>query len=79
MNWRDRITADANVCHGRVCIKGTRIMVAVVMDNLAAGQTVDQILADYPSLRREDVQAAMRYAAALTREQIVPFLPAPRE
>jgi uncharacterized protein (DUF433 family) len=75
MDWRDRITAHPDVCHGRVCIKGTRIMVSVVLDNLAAGRTVEQVLASYPSLRREDIQAAMSYAAELAREQIIPFTP----
>ena len=75
MNWRNRITTDPSVCHGRVCIKGTRIMVSVVLDNLAAGESSEQILSSYPSLGLEDVQAAISYAAALAREQVVPFLP----
>ncbi|MEO6596126.1 MAG: DUF433 domain-containing protein [Planctomycetota bacterium] len=75
MNWRDRITANPNVCHGRVCIKGTRIMVSVVLDNLAVGRTAAEILSSYPSFVPEDIQAAMSYAAELAREQILPFLP----
>jgi len=75
MDWRDRITTAPNVCHGRVCIKGTRIMVSVVLDNLATGRSIEEVLASYPSLTREDVQAAMHYAAELAREQILPFLP----
>jgi uncharacterized protein (DUF433 family) len=75
MNWRDRITTDPGICHGRVCIKGTRVMVSVVLDNLAAGRSLEQILSSYPSLVREDVQAAISYAAELAREQVVPFLP----
>ena len=75
MNWHDRITTAPNVCHGRVCIKGTRIMVSVVLDNLAAGRSIEEVLSSYPSLTREDVQAAIRYAAELAREQILPFLP----
>ena len=43
MNWKDRISVDPNICHGKVCIKGTRIMVSVVLDNLAAGETVEAI------------------------------------
>jgi uncharacterized protein (DUF433 family) len=73
MNWRDRISVDPNVCHGRACIKGTRVTVSVVLDNLAAGVAVDEILTSYPSLRREDVQAAMAYAAELARERTVPL------
>lgn len=71
MDWRERITVDPAVCHGRACIKGTRVMVAVVLDNLAAGMQTDEILHSYPSLRAEDVQAAMGYAADLARERMV--------
>jgi uncharacterized protein (DUF433 family) len=73
MDWRERITVDPAVCHGRACIKGTRIMVAVVLDNLAAGLHPDEILRSYPSLKPEDVQAAMAYAADLARERMVPL------
>lgn len=72
-NWRDFITADPEVCHGKPCVKGTRIMVSVVLDNLAAGVTLDELLKSYPSLTREAVQAAMAYAADLARERIVPM------
>ena len=71
MNWQDYITVEPTVCHGNACIKGTRVMVSVVMDNLAAGLTVDEIVRSYPSLRREAVRAAIAYAAELTRERIV--------
>ena len=73
MNWHGYITADPNVCHDSACIKGTRIMVSVVLDNLAAGLTVDEILRSYPSLKRESVLAAISYAAELTHERIVPM------
>ncbi len=63
MRWQDRIVVDPAVCHGRACIKGTRVMVSVVLDNLAAGLTPDEIIASYPSLSHEDVQAALAYAA----------------
>jgi uncharacterized protein (DUF433 family) len=59
MDWRQRITVDPAVCHGQACIKGTRVMVAVLLDNLAAGLGADEVLRSYPSLRTEDVQAAM--------------------
>jgi uncharacterized protein (DUF433 family) len=71
MNWRDYVTVDPNVCHGKACITGTRIMVSVVLDNLAAGVTVDELLQSYPSLTREAVQAAIGYAAELARERVV--------
>ena len=71
MNWREYITVDPSVCHGRACIKGTRIMVSVVLDNLAEGLTPDEIIHSYPSLSRESVQAAIAYAAELAKECIV--------
>ncbi len=71
MRWQDYITVDPTVCHGRACIKGTRVMVSVVLDNLAAGLTPDEIVRSYPSLNREAVQAAIAYAAELGRERIV--------
>lgn len=73
MDWRERITVDPAVCHGQACIKGTRVMAAVVLDNLAAGVPTDEILRSYPSLKAEDVQAAMAYAADLARERTVPL------
>ncbi|MBN2541747.1 DUF433 domain-containing protein [bacterium] len=71
MNWVDYIVFDPNTCHGKACIKGTRIMVSVVLDNLTADLSVDEILASYPSLTRESIQAAILYAAELTKEQII--------
>jgi len=67
--WRKRISIDPAVCHGKPCIAGTRIMVSVVLDNPAEGLTADEIVAEYPPLTVEDVQAALGYAAALTREE----------
>lgn len=71
MDWRARISIDPAVCHGKACIKGTRIMASVVLDNLATGQSPDEILRLYPTLRREDVTAVMAYAAELARERII--------
>ncbi len=70
MNWRDHITVDPNVCHGKACIKGTRIMVSVVLDNIAAGLTPDEIIESSPSLKREDIQAADACAAELARQRV---------
>jgi uncharacterized protein (DUF433 family) len=69
----NRITSDPNVCHGKACIKGTRIMVSVILDNLAADVSEAEILQNYPALQREDIQAALEYGAALAKEQIVPL------
>ncbi|MGH8499557.1 MAG: DUF433 domain-containing protein [Methylococcales bacterium] len=71
MNWPDYIAVDPAVCHGKACIKNTRIMVSVVLDNLAAGLTTDEIIRSYPSLTREAVQAAIAYAAELARERVL--------
>ncbi len=71
MNWQNYVTVDPTICHGQACIKGTRIMVSVILDNLAAGLTTDEIIKSYPSLSREAVQASISYAAELTRERIV--------
>jgi uncharacterized protein (DUF433 family) len=68
MNWKDRISLDPNICHGKACIKGTRIMVSVVLDNLAGGEPVEAILRSYPTLKAEDIQAALWYAADLARD-----------
>ena len=73
MNWRERISVDPNVCHGKACIKGTRVMVSVILDNLAAGEPVERILKSYPTLKAEDIQAALQYAAELARERVVPL------
>ena len=62
MDWRERISADPVVCHGKAFIKGTRIMVSIILDNLAAGLTEDEIIKEYPSLAREDILAAIAYA-----------------
>jgi len=74
MDWRERITVDPAICHGKACIRGTRVMVSVVLDNLAADESVEAIVRGY-HLEREDVQAAIRYAAELARETVIPFTP----
>ena len=71
MKWQDHITVDPSVCHGKACIRGTRVMVSVVLDNLAAGMDNEELLKSYPSLTKEGVQAAMSYAAELARERVV--------
>ena len=74
MNWRDHISVDPMVCHGKACIKGTRVMVSVVLDNLAAGETAEAIASTY-RLTQEDVQAVLLYAAELARERVVRLEP----
>jgi uncharacterized protein (DUF433 family) len=67
-DWRERISVNPAVCHGRACVRGTRIMVSVVIDNIAAGIPREEILRDYPALANADIDAALAYAAELTRE-----------
>jgi uncharacterized protein (DUF433 family) len=69
--WRERIVVDPMICHGRACIKGTRIMVSVILDNLAAGIGEDEIMRSYEGLTIDDVRAAISYASELARERVV--------
>jgi len=71
MIWRDRITVDPGICHGKACIKGTRVMVSIILDNLANGISQEEVLASYPTLTKADIQAAIAYAAELARERII--------
>jgi uncharacterized protein (DUF433 family) len=71
MNWRERITVDPLVCHGKACVKGTRIMVSVILDNLADDVNEKEIIKSYPSLTPDDIKAAIAYAAELSRERLV--------
>jgi uncharacterized protein (DUF433 family) len=73
MRWQDHITVDPAVCHGKACMRGTRIPVAVVLANLAAGLTEEQLFRSYPSLTPEAVKAALAYAADLAQERVVPL------
>ena len=73
MEWRPYVTADPQIMHGTVCFRGTRVPVSVVLDNLAAGETPERILDQYPSLKSEHIPAALAYAADLARERILPM------
>mgnify|MGYP000845591459 CR=1 FL=1 len=73
LNPLERISIDPNVCHGQACVKGTRIMVWLILQYLANGDTVEDILESYPSLNREDIQACLSYGAEATRECVVPI------
>ena len=73
--WQERIVSNPKVCHAKACIRGTRVLVSVVLDNLADGLSAEEIAKEYPPLVLEDVRAAMAYAAALAREEeLVPLL-----
>jgi uncharacterized protein (DUF433 family) len=74
-DWKERISVKPDICHGKPCVKGMRIMVAVILDNLAEGLTPEDIVEEYPPLTLEDVHAAVAYAMALAREEeLVPLL-----
>jgi len=73
MTWQDRISVDPLVCHGQACVLGTRVTVSVVLDNLAEGVSRDEILSSYPSIKAEDIDACIAYAAELARERLVPL------
>jgi uncharacterized protein (DUF433 family) len=73
MNWKERISIKPDVCKGRACVAGTRILVSVVLDNLAAGLSPAEIMRSYPPLTEEDIRACLAYAASLAHEEIVPL------
>jgi uncharacterized protein (DUF433 family) len=74
MDWRERVSVDPEVCHGKACIRGSRVLVSVIIDNLAAGETPEAIARDY-HLTVDDVRAALLYAGELARETIVALPP----
>ena len=61
VDWQERISADADICHGKLCIRGTRVMVSMILDNLAEGLPVEEIVREYPPLTSDDVRAAIAY------------------
>lgn len=71
MDWRKHISVDPMVCHGQACIHGTRIPASVVLDNLASGLSVAEIVESYPTLTEEAIRATVAYAAELAREHVL--------
>ncbi len=69
MDWRAHVSVDPKIMHGQACIKGARIPVTVILDNLAGGVSDAEILREYPSLQEPDIAAALAYAAELARER----------
>ena len=67
MNWRDRISIDPRIHHGKPCIKGTRVPVSVIVGTIANGDTPARIIESWPQLSRDDIEAALRCAAALAK------------
>ena len=74
MDWRERISIKPNVCHGKACIRGTRVMVSVILDNLAEGESRESITEGY-RVTDEDIQAAIAFAADLAADRHVPLEP----
>jgi uncharacterized protein (DUF433 family) len=68
-----RISVDPNICFGKACIRGTRIWVSLILENLAEGVSEADLLKAYPQLKFEDIRAALAYAAETTREQVMPL------
>ena len=71
MDWRARIVSDPAIAHGKACVRGTRVPVSVVLDNLAAGLSPEEIILSYPSLSLDDVRASVAYGAELARERLI--------
>jgi uncharacterized protein (DUF433 family) len=71
VKWQNYISTDPNICHGKACFTGTRIMVSVILDNLAVGMEVAELLRSYPTLLPACIPAALAYAAELARERVV--------
>jgi uncharacterized protein (DUF433 family) len=67
MNFAERITIDPNICHGKPCIRGKRYPVETILELLSSGMTPEEILADYEDLEREDILAALSFAARLSQ------------
>lgn len=71
MDWKERISVDPTICHGKACVKGTRVMVSVILDALADGESNESIKASWPSVKDEDITAALHYAAYLANERTI--------
>lgn len=71
MQHFDRVTHIPGVMGGKACIRGMRVTVGMILNQIASGQTIEDLLGDYPYLEREDVEQAVRYAAWLAEESSV--------
>ncbi len=72
MDWRERISINPKICHGKPCVKGTRVMVSVILDNLAEGETYESIMDGY-RVAREDIRASLAFAADLAADRHIPL------
>jgi len=71
MNWRERIAVDPAVCHGKACVAGTRVLVSTILDSIADDCSEDDIVSQYPTLKHDDIRAALAYGAELARERML--------
>jgi len=67
----DRISVNPNICFGKPCIKGTRIWVSLILDLLAEGMTVEEIIKEYPQITEKDIRACIAYGAEMSREKFI--------
>ena len=74
MNWQERISIRPDVCHGKACIKGTRVMVSVILANLGEGESTESIMSSY-HVMAEDIQAAILFAADMAEDRFLPLEP----
>lgn len=72
MKWQDRISINPDVCHGKACIKGTRVMVSVILANLSEGEPYESIMSAY-HVTREDIQASIGFAAEMAEDRFIPL------
>lgn len=75
IKWEEYISFNPKVCHGKAHIKGTRVLVSVILDSLGEKLTINETLENYPSLKEEDIYAALQYGAMLSREDLIPINP----
>ena len=67
----ERISISPDVCFGKPCISGTRIWVSLILDRLASGETIDELLNDYPGIEKEDIRACIAYGAEMSRSSFI--------
>ena len=72
MKWQDRISIKPDVCHGKACIKGTRVMVSVILANLSEGEPHESIMSSY-HVTQEDIQASIAFAAEMAEDRFLPL------
>ena len=69
----ERISIDPEICHGQACIKGTRIPVHQIIGMLANGDSIDDLISEYPTIKKEDILACLGYSASLAEEEVSPI------